>query len=127
VDDTCNPIILATWEAVVGRNFVQGQPWKTRAKWTGSMVQVVQCLPCKCKILSSNPRPTKKKKKGNQRARLTNYSLQAITPTVFLYCSPPKNFLAVVGLNSGPHACYVGALPLEPSSQPFFFFLILNV
>jgi hypothetical protein len=32
----------------------------TRAKWTGGVVQVVECLLCKCEILSSNSSPTKK-------------------------------------------------------------------
>jgi hypothetical protein len=29
-------------------------------------------------------------------------------------------FLLLLGLNSGPYACQAGALPLEPSLQPFF-------
>jgi hypothetical protein len=35
----------------------------TTAKWTGDVTQVVQHLLCKCKALSSSPRPTKKKKR----------------------------------------------------------------
>jgi hypothetical protein len=35
-----------------------------RAKWTGGMAQAVELLLCKHKALSSNPNPTKKKKKG---------------------------------------------------------------
>jgi hypothetical protein len=34
----------------------------TRAKWTGSMTQVVESLLCKCKAQSSNPSSTRKKK-----------------------------------------------------------------
>jgi hypothetical protein len=37
---------------------------KARAKWTGGEVQVVECLLCKCKALSSNPTLTKKKNQG---------------------------------------------------------------
>jgi hypothetical protein len=33
---------------------------KTRAKWTGGVVQAVQHLLCKCEALSSNSSPTKK-------------------------------------------------------------------
>jgi hypothetical protein len=37
----------------------------TRAKWTGGMAQAAECLLCKYEALSlsSNPSPTKKKKK----------------------------------------------------------------
>jgi hypothetical protein len=45
-------------------------PKITRAKWSRGMAQVVECLLCKCEALSSNLKPTKKKKKpknlGNQ-------------------------------------------------------------
>jgi hypothetical protein len=34
----------------------------TRAKWTAGVAQVAEPLFCKCKALSSNPSPTKKKK-----------------------------------------------------------------
>jgi hypothetical protein len=34
----------------------------TRAKWTGGMVQVAECLLCKCEEQNSKPSPTKKKK-----------------------------------------------------------------
>jgi hypothetical protein len=52
-------VILATWEAEIGRNMGQGQPEKivhkapsptfklARAKWTEDVTQVVQCLLCK--------------------------------------------------------------------------------
>jgi hypothetical protein len=62
------PVILATWEADIGRIVVGGQPEQiiqetstikiTRAKWTGGMVPVVECLLCKHEMLSSNPSPT---------------------------------------------------------------------
>jgi hypothetical protein len=61
------PIILATWEADIGRIVVGGQPEQilqetstvkiTRAKWTGGMAPVVECLLCKHEMLSSNPSP----------------------------------------------------------------------
>jgi hypothetical protein len=38
----------------------------TRVEWTTGMVQVVECLLCKCETLSSNPKLTGKKKKGEQ-------------------------------------------------------------
>jgi hypothetical protein len=64
------PIILAIWEAEIRRIKVQGQANSsqdpiskiTRAKWTGSVAQVVERLLCKCK----NPKlrlPSHKKKK----------------------------------------------------------------
>jgi hypothetical protein len=63
-------VILATREAEIGRMEVQGQHRQTvhetiskipRTKWTGSVAQVMECLLCKCKALSSNPSPTGKK------------------------------------------------------------------
>jgi hypothetical protein len=48
------PVILATWGADLGRNVTHGQPGQivhetpiskiTRAKWTGGVAQVVECL-----------------------------------------------------------------------------------
>jgi hypothetical protein len=35
----------------------------TEARWTRSVVQAVQCLLCKHKVLRSNPSPTKKTNK----------------------------------------------------------------
>jgi hypothetical protein len=65
-------VILATWEAEIGRNMVRGQPRKivlgtliskiTRATWAGGVAEVVECLLYMLKVLSSNPSPTKKKK-----------------------------------------------------------------
>jgi hypothetical protein len=61
-------VILATWEAEIKRITFGGQPrqivHKTpiskiiRAKWTAGVAQAVEHLLCKCKDLSSNPRPT---------------------------------------------------------------------
>jgi hypothetical protein len=61
------PIILATWEAKIGRITVQdglGKNWDpiskiTRAKGIGGVSQVVELL-MKCKALSSNSRTAKK-------------------------------------------------------------------
>jgi hypothetical protein len=71
------PVILATWEAEIKRNLVPGQPRQivletpiskiTRAKWTGSVAQVVEWLLCKCKSLSSNPSPTRKRERQKER------------------------------------------------------------
>jgi hypothetical protein len=41
----------------------------TRAKWTGSVAQVIECLLCKCEALSSNPSLTKKKKKRKKKKK----------------------------------------------------------
>jgi hypothetical protein len=58
------PIILATWKAEIVRIKVEGQPRQTvhktpiskitTAKWTGDMAQMLECLFCKCKPVSSN-------------------------------------------------------------------------
>jgi hypothetical protein len=39
----------------------------TREEWTGGVAQVVECLLCKCKVLNSNPSPTKKKERKKER------------------------------------------------------------
>jgi hypothetical protein len=62
------PVLLTTWEAETGRITVWGSLWDptskiTRAKWTGGLAQAVQCLFCKCEVLSSNPSLTKTKSK----------------------------------------------------------------
>jgi hypothetical protein len=66
-------IVLAIWEAEIGRITVRGQSRQivlenpvsktNRAKWSGGVAQVEEGLFCKCKALISNPSPTKKKKK----------------------------------------------------------------
>jgi hypothetical protein len=62
------PVILATWEAEI-RAIEVCQPGQilqdsiskiTTAKWTGGAAQVVKCLFCKYKVLSSNTSPIKK-------------------------------------------------------------------
>jgi hypothetical protein len=67
-------VILVTWEAEIGRIGVHGQPGQivlensplhfqiAIAKGTAGVVQAVECLLCKRKILNSNTSPTKKKK-----------------------------------------------------------------
>jgi hypothetical protein len=67
-------LILAMWEAEIRRIKIWGQSrqislWdptsKTiRAKWTGGMIQVVECLLCKCEALNSNPSPIEQKPKS---------------------------------------------------------------
>jgi hypothetical protein len=66
------PVILATWEAEIGRKAIQGQSKQiickipiskiTRAKWIGGMPQAVECVFYKPRALSSNPRSMKKKR-----------------------------------------------------------------
>jgi hypothetical protein len=68
-------VVHNTWEAEIRRTVIQGQPGQTvhktlspisritRAKWTGGVVQTMEYLLCSCEALSSNPSPTKKKKK----------------------------------------------------------------
>jgi hypothetical protein len=63
---------LATWETKTGGIAVLGQPREIvckipapkspEQKWIGGVAQTVECLLCKCEVLSSNPCPTKKKK-----------------------------------------------------------------
>jgi hypothetical protein len=58
------PVILATWEAEIGRIEVQAQHREkacktlslkyTQQKMAGGVAQAVQCLPSKYKALSSN-------------------------------------------------------------------------
>jgi hypothetical protein len=45
----------------------------TRAKWTGRVAQVAELLLCKCKSLSSNPIPPKKKKNQQKYPMRTNW------------------------------------------------------
>jgi hypothetical protein len=49
----------ASYTGSVGRRIVGQQDSKKKkiikAKWTGRMAEVVECLPSKCKALSSNP------------------------------------------------------------------------
>jgi hypothetical protein len=64
-------VILATWQAKIGKVGVQGQPRQivqetpiskiTRAKWTGGVAQAEECLLCKNKALSSSSQSHQKK------------------------------------------------------------------
>jgi hypothetical protein len=53
-----------------------------RVKWTGRVAQVVECLLCKCKALSSNPTPTTKKKKKLQQSEVVVYTCNSSTGEV---------------------------------------------
>jgi hypothetical protein len=63
------PAILATWEAEIGRKPNQANSSKlpllqnNKAKWTGGVIQAVECLLWKCKALSSNINSIRKEKK----------------------------------------------------------------
>jgi hypothetical protein len=83
------PIILATWEAEIGKTEVQEQPRKivhetpisriTRTKWTGRVTQVVEHLLWKNDALSSNPSPNFKKSISYILARTaTNYTVSPL-------------------------------------------------
>jgi hypothetical protein len=65
-------VILATWKAEIRRIMVWDLPVETvhktliskitKAKWTGSVAQLVECLLCKREALSSKPSLTDNKK-----------------------------------------------------------------
>jgi hypothetical protein len=67
------PVILPTWETEIWRIMFPGQPRQIvreipapkspEQNGTGGVIQVIECLLCKLKALSSKPSPTKKKKK----------------------------------------------------------------
>jgi hypothetical protein len=67
---TCNPSCLGSWDH---EDHSLRPAWASssgdsisktiRAKWTGDMVQVVECLLCKYKAQNSNHSPTKKQDK----------------------------------------------------------------
>jgi hypothetical protein len=68
VAHTCNLSYLGGWDQADGSlrptwtNSSQDPISKlTRAKWTGGIANVVQCLLCKHEVLSSKPSPPKKK------------------------------------------------------------------
>jgi hypothetical protein len=75
----------------------------TTTKWTGGMAQAVECLFCKHKAPSSNPRPTKKKKRksrqweetyiANQRATFRFHSF--FLSGIFLGVSGPEKWPGV--------------------------------
>jgi hypothetical protein len=65
------PLILTVWEADIGRMQFKAiwanslhDPISTVAiaKWAGGVAQVTECLLCKHQTVSSNPRPTHKKR-----------------------------------------------------------------
>jgi hypothetical protein len=68
------PVILATQKAEIRRTMVQGQPRQTVCKTlspkyptqnrAGRVAEVVECLPSKHEVLSSNHSMEKKKKKS---------------------------------------------------------------
>jgi hypothetical protein len=85
------PIILATWEAEIGRIMVPDQLRQVfletpiskiiRTKWTESVAQGVERLLCKCEPLSSNFSPTKKKKKKKKYRNNRNpYQRESASP-----------------------------------------------
>jgi hypothetical protein len=93
------PIILATWETEIRRIMVKDQhrqivSWDvisklTRAKWTGDVAKVVECLLYMQDVLSSNSDPTKKKRKlsTNFAQWLDDLTLPHLTMTTDLYTS----------------------------------------
>jgi hypothetical protein len=70
------------------------------------VAQVVEHLPSNCEVLSSNSSTGKKKKRG-ERGRERGREIYR------------ERESAVLGLNSGLHAYYTGALLCEPSIQSF--------
>jgi hypothetical protein len=84
-------IILATWETEIWRimvkrpsqaNSLQDPISKiTKTKWTGGVAQSVECLLCKCRALTSNSSPTRKKKKNKNLKHLWGLiELHVLTP-----------------------------------------------
>jgi hypothetical protein len=74
-DGWLTPVILASWEAEIGRIVVRDQyrqivRWDspisktTKAKWTGGVANAVEHLLWACEALRSNPDPTGKKRIG---------------------------------------------------------------
>jgi hypothetical protein len=67
------PVILAYWETEMRRTTPQANCSRdphapvTRAKWIGGMTQEVEHQLCKHKALTSNPSPTKKRKRNWQK------------------------------------------------------------
>jgi Zn ribbon nucleic-acid-binding protein len=49
------------FEASPGKWFARSISKITRAKWTGGVIQAVECLLCKHEALTSNPNSTEKK------------------------------------------------------------------
>jgi hypothetical protein len=95
-------VILATWEVAIRRFHGSRPGWAnsswdpiskiTRTKWTGAVAQKVQHMLCKCKVLSSNPSPTKKKNSCN------NTSLGSIQKVAVL-----EMFLKIKNTNCNVH------------------------
>jgi hypothetical protein len=77
------PVTISTWEAVIWRTMVLGQPGQivcetpiskiTRANWTGGVAQAVEHPLCKYKTLSSNSIPQKKKKERKEKTNILGY------------------------------------------------------
>jgi hypothetical protein len=92
------PIILATWEAEIGRIMVPDQLRQVfletpiskiiRTKWTESVAQGVERLLCKCEPLSSNFSPTKKKKK--KKTEITDSQTKGNLPHQHILLNPPS-------------------------------------
>jgi hypothetical protein len=73
VAHACNPVLRrlipeGSWfKASLGKQFMRPpSPKITRQKWARVVGQVVECLLCKHKILSSNPSPMEKKEKNTR-------------------------------------------------------------
>jgi hypothetical protein len=70
------------------------------------MVQVVECLPRKCEVVSKTTVLSKKKQNNNSQI-MEIIILQLLFVFWWWYW----------GLNSGPHTCYTGTLTLDPLCQ----------
>jgi hypothetical protein len=75
----------------------------TRAKWTGGVAQVVECLIDKHKTLSSNPSPTKKRKK------------------FFFFAKQSEKAFLSDKMESFPKWSQLGYFELEPNTTVFLY------
>jgi hypothetical protein len=70
----CNPSYLGIWDHHnygPGKQFMRPISKINREKWTGGVAKAVQCLLCKCKVLSSNPSPPPKTQRHGSSGRAT--------------------------------------------------------
>jgi hypothetical protein len=85
-------VIPATWEAGIRKIAVRGQPGQivprylqNREKWTGDVIEVVEHMLCKWEAPSSNPSPTKKKKKSGKQPTEWKKAFAPFRYNIYIY------------------------------------------